>query len=499
MAIRDQLMSALSQYGQSLALPVMPRDQEQMFDLYANRPDFAANYYPALESQQRIGLATRQENRLQGQQDALSQLAQRLGGGGFGTRDALAALAVAQGDPTALINYQIQEEEKARQLQKQQQIQSIIGGGAVGINPAASVGVGGQIPLSVLNKNAGNLRDTRTGEFRKFNTPQEGIEAMARDLTAKVMGRSPAMIAQHGQGYVPSLTNILTTYAPPSENDTQGYIDFVSKQTGIDPNVPLSPMDISRIMPAMIKMEGGQVGADYFGGAIPQPAPQPEIPTTAPDAPQVPPALEQLGIMAQIDPATYGDDYLKAKLAYEQEQAKEPIEADKRKAEINKTLTEGERDLRKEFEGLPDVKQFRDVEASYKRIQKATSENTGASDIALIFNYMKMLDPGSTVREGEFATAQNSGGIPAMVTAAYNQAIDGQRLTPDQRTNFLSQATQQYQGASELFTQRAQQYKELATQYGFKPERIVQGERGGAKITENKKIRKYNPQTGKIE
>jgi len=66
MAIRDQLMSALSQYGQSLALPVMSQDQNMMFDLYANRPDFAKNYYPAVESQQRVALADRQENRLQG-------------------------------------------------------------------------------------------------------------------------------------------------------------------------------------------------------------------------------------------------------------------------------------------------------------------------------------------------------------------------------------------------------------------------------------------------
>ena len=279
-------MDALSQYGQSLALPMMGRDEEMMFDLYANRPDFAANYYPTLQNQQRIGLAQRQENRLQSQQDALSGLANRLGQGGFDSRSALAQLAAATGDPTALIKYQIDQEERARQSDRQRQIASVMGG-----VPSPTVGSSGQNPLSVRNNNAGNLRDVKTGEFRQFATPQEGVEAMARDLTAKVIGRSPAMVAQHGQNYVPNLRNILTTYAPPTENDTEGYIDFVSKETGIDPNMPLTPVDVSRIMPAMIKMEGGQSGADYFSPVIPQVSPTAQL------------ELDQkYNILGQLDP-----------------------------------------------------------------------------------------------------------------------------------------------------------------------------------------------------
>jgi len=34
---------------------------------------------------------------------------------------------------------------------------------------------------------------------------------------------------------------------------------------------------------------------------------------------------------------------------------------------------------------------------------------------------MKILDPGSVVREGEFATAQNSAGIPERIRAKYNR------------------------------------------------------------------------------
>jgi len=90
---------------------------------------------------------------------------------------------------------------------------------------------------------------------------------------------------------------------------------------------------------------------------------------------------------------------------------------------------------------------------------------------------MKMLDPGSTVREGEFATAQNAGGVSDTIAARYNQVLNGERLTEAQRADFLSQAAQQYSGATQLFEDRATQYKDIAQQYGYKPERIVQGVR----------------------
>ena len=58
--------------------------------------------------------------------------------------------------------------------------------------------------------------------------------------------------------------------------------------------------------------------------------------------------------------------------------------------------------------------------------------------ISLIFGFMKMLDPGSVVREGEFATAQNAASIPDRIRNAYNRALEGTRLNPQQREMFKS-------------------------------------------------------------
>lgn len=70
---------------------------------------------------------------------------------------------------------------------------------------------------------------------------------------------------------------------------------------------------------------------------------------------------------------------------------------------------------------------------------KSTPANA-AGDISFIYQYMKMLDPGSVVREGEFATAQNATGVPERISNAYNRALRGERLNPRQRQEFLGTA-----------------------------------------------------------
>jgi len=80
------------------------------------------------------------------------------------------------------------------------------------------------------------------------------------------------------------------------------------------------------------------------------------------------------------------------------------------------------------------------IEVSNALLRVEAAGDTAAGDVALIFAFMRALDPASTVREGEFATAQNSVGISGRIRAAYNNALTGQRLTPELRADFKQQA-----------------------------------------------------------
>lgn len=116
---------------------------------------------------------------------------------------------------------------------------------------------------------------------------------------------------------------------------------------------------------------------------------------------------------------------------------------------------------------------FKVKEESFRTILSAAKNPSPAGDLSLIFGYMRMLDPGSTVREGEFANAQNSAGVPEQVRQQYNKALSGQRLTPDMRNDFVAQAFANYSGAKQGHDRLIQDYTSRALQMGVNPSLVV--------------------------
>jgi len=160
-------------------------------------------------------------------------------------------------------------------------------------------------------------------------------------------------------------------------------------------------------------------------------------------------------------------------LAFMQAEQKRLAEQATAGMEDFETLRKAEGDLRKEFNALPVVKDFNKVRTAYEKVKQAGANPSPAGDLSLIFNYMKILDPGSVVREGEFANAQNAGGIDTKIRNLYNQIIDGTRLSPDQRQDFLNQsknaASAEFKGAREALDQ----YKGLAANSGLRVDQII--------------------------
>lgn len=82
--------------------------------------------------------------------------------------------------------------------------------------------------------------------FVVFSAPEWGIRAMARILRT-YQGRGDVTIAQ-----------IISKWAPPSENNTNAYIGAVSSEVGIPPNVPVGPAQMPALIAAIIRHENGQ-------------------------------------------------------------------------------------------------------------------------------------------------------------------------------------------------------------------------------------------------
>jgi len=129
--------------------------------------------------------------------------------------------------------------------------------------------------------------------------------------------------------------------------------------------------------------------------------------------------------------------------------------------------------FRKEFTSLPRIKSFAGVTEAYSRIVASAKDPSAAGDLSLIFNFMKVLDPGSTVREGEFATAQNAGGVDARVRSLFNSVVDGTRLDVGQRADFLDRANRLYKSQESLVLPLYKTYGNIATSRGFDPEMVL--------------------------
>jgi hypothetical protein len=115
--------------------------------------------------------------------------------------------------------------------------------------------------------NPGNLRPSivpwmgqtgSSGGFCKFKDMSYGLRAMAVDLSNK--------ITKDGLN---TIQKIITKYAPPSENDTQAYIDSVSDSTGWAATMPIpfNSSNLARLIRAQLNVEQGAHYADMITDA----------------------------------------------------------------------------------------------------------------------------------------------------------------------------------------------------------------------------------------
>lgn len=126
-----------------------------------------------------------------------------------------------------------------------------------------------------------------------------------------------------------------------------------------------------------------------------------------------------------------------------------------------------------------DSKAYVTIRDSWKRLQSVAQEPSAAGDLALLFNYMKILDPGSVVRESEFANAETAASIPERIRGQWERVRSGQRLAPEVRDDFVQQASNLVQAQEGLQRRLESQYGSIAQRSGIRPEDVVIDYTGG--------------------
>lgn len=117
-----------------------------------------------------------------------------------------------------------------------------------------------RLPRGIRNNNPGNIRADGTPwqglvagsdpSFATFESPEAGIRALAKNLLTYQ--------DKHGLNTVMGIVN---RWAPPGENNTQAYVNAVSKEMGVQPgdNINLrDPETLSKLTKAIIRHENGR-------------------------------------------------------------------------------------------------------------------------------------------------------------------------------------------------------------------------------------------------
>jgi hypothetical protein len=127
-----------------------------------------------------------------------------------------------------------------------------------------------------------------------------------------------------------------------------------------------------------------------------------------------------------------------------------------------KGLTDVERNITQDFVKLKIVVDFNIASRNLLNMYDNITLDTGASDIAFLFSYMKILDPTSVVTPGEQATAANAGGIEASVRDMYNRVLQGSPIPEQVRQDFLV-------AGRNIMDRRVKQFEALREFQGRRP------------------------------
>jgi hypothetical protein len=129
----------------------------------------------------------------------------------------------------------------------------------------------------------------------------------------------------------------------------------------------------------------------------------------------------------------------------------------------------GEADaLRKEFNTLPEVKNFSLIDTAAKVVTKAVQDPSAVATQELVRRAVQLIEPGMAVREGEQAAIMASQSIPDRFKGELATALSGQGgLQEETRQGIMRIAQRAYEAQAERYKTTKDFYEGIATDRGI--------------------------------
>lgn len=129
--------------------------------------------------------------------------------------------------------------------------------------------------------------------------------------------------------------------------------------------------------------------------------------------------------------------------------------------------------LRGDFRGEPVYKAHQEMQSAYSQITQSLKQASPAGDLAGATKLMKLLDPGSVVRESELGMAMAATGLLDRVQNYASQVVTGQKLTPEQRADFRRLADSLYSESVRLYNTKRSEYQGIAERNGLNTQDVL--------------------------
>lgn len=128
---------------------------------------------------------------------------------------------------------------------------------------------------------------------------------------------------------------------------------------------------------------------------------------------------------------------------------------------------ENEANLKKMFSGEPIYKDYADMQSAYKQVQSSLKQENPIGDVAAATKIMKLLDPGSVVRESELGIAMAATGKMDRLQNYVQNWTQGTKLTPAQRQDFQNLSNELYAAAGQTYNQKRNEYADFGAKYNL--------------------------------
>ena len=123
--------------------------------------------------------------------------------------------------------------------------------------------------------------------------------------------------------------------------------------------------------------------------------------------------------------------------------------------------------LKKMFSSEPIYKDYSDMKTAYSQVQSSLKQENPIGDVAAATKIMKLLDPGSVVRESELGIAMAATGKMDRLQNYVTNWKDGTKLTPRQRQEFQNLATELYAAAGQAYNMKRNEFSDFGSKYNL--------------------------------